>query len=110
MYNLVVLASKPSAWSHEQFIEWWRGPHAEVTYPLPGLRRWLHTEVLEGMNGGRSVGWDGLSVLSFDSKEALDTALASEEWARAVAHVGSMGGRSIILNGDERVMVPEARV
>ena len=62
------------------------------------------------MNGDRSAGWDGLSVLSFDSKEALDTALASEEWQRAVAHVGSMGGRSIIISGDERVMVPEARV
>lgn len=108
MYNLIVLASKPSAWSHEQFIEWWRGEHAEVTYPLPGLRRWLHTEVLEGMNGVRSDGWDGLSVLSFDDKEALDAALASEEWARAVAHVGSMGGRSIIISGDEQVMVPSA--
>lgn len=108
MYNLIVLASKPSAWTHEHFIEWWRGEHADVTYPLPGLRRWLHTEVLEGMNGDRSAGWDGLSVLSFDTKDALDRALASEEWKRAVAHVGSMGGRSIILGGDERVMVPEA--
>ena len=34
MYNLIVLASKPSAWTHEHFIEWWRGEHAEVTYPL----------------------------------------------------------------------------
>ncbi|MDZ5622385.1 EthD family reductase [Nocardioides bizhenqiangii] len=110
MYNLIVLASKPSAWTHEHFIEWWRGEHAEVTYPLPGLRRWLHTEVLEGMSGERSDGWDGLSVLSFDSKEALETALASDEWQRAVAHVGSMGGRSIIVTGDEMVMVPEARV
>jgi len=47
-------------------------------------------------------------VLSFESKEALDAALASEEWQRAVAHVGSMGGRSIIVGGDERVMVPDA--
>ena len=79
-----------------------------MTYPLPGLRRWLHTEVLESLNGERSAGWDGLSVLSFDSRDALDAALASEEWKRAVAHVGSMGGRSIIVSGDEQVMVPEA--
>jgi len=107
MYNLVVLASKPSGWTHEQFITWWRGEHADVTYPLPGLRRWLHTEVLEAMDEHRSAGWDGLSVLSFDSKEALDAALASDEWQRAVAHVGAMGGRSIIVTGDERVMVAE---
>jgi len=106
MYNLIVLASKPSEWSHDRFIEWWRGEHADVTYPLPGLRRWLHTEVLEAMDEQRSAGWDGLSVLSFDSKEALDAALASAEWKAAVKHVGAMGGRSIIVAGDERVMVP----
>lgn len=108
MYNLIVLASKPSSWSHEDFIEWWRGEHAEVTYPLPGLRRWLHTEVLEAMDDRRSAGWDGLSVLSFDSKDALDAALASPEWKAAVNHVGGMGGRSIIVAGDERVMVAES--
>jgi len=108
MYNLIVLASKPSEWTHDEFIAWWRGEHADVTYPLPGLRRWLHTEVLGAMDDKRSAGWDGMSVLSFDDKAALDAALASEEWQRAVAHVGSMGGRSIIVTGDERVMVPEA--
>ena len=79
MYNLIVLAARPSDWSHEQFIDWWRGEHAEVTYPLPGLRRWLHTELSEGSDE-RSAGWDGLSILSFDSREDLDAALASEEW------------------------------
>ena len=53
MYNLIVLAAKPSDWTHEQFIEWWRGEHAEVTYPLPGLRRRLHTEILD--DDGREV-------------------------------------------------------
>ena len=38
MYNLIVLAARPSDWTHEQFIDWWRGEHAEVTYPLPGQR------------------------------------------------------------------------
>jgi len=104
MYNLIVLAARPADWTHEQFIEWWRGEHAEVTYPLPGLRRWLHTELEDGIDP-KSAGWDGLSILSFDSKEALDAALASEEWQAAVAHVGSMRGRRMIFTGDERVMV-----
>ena len=109
MYNLIVLAAKPSDWTHEQFIEWWRGEHAEVTYPLPGLRRWLHTEILDTMDE-RSKGWDGISILSFDSREGLDAALASEEWKAAVAHVGSMRGRRMIFLGDEKVMVPEQPV
>ena len=109
MYNLIVLAAKPSDWTHEQFIEWWRGEHAEVTYPLPGLRRWLHTEILDTMDE-RSKGWDGISILSFDSREDLDAALASEDWNAAVAHVGSMRGRRMIFLGDEKVMVPEQPV
>jgi uncharacterized protein (TIGR02118 family) len=106
MYNLIVLAARPSDWTHEQFIDWWRGEHAQMTYPLPGLRRWLHTELHESMDD-KSAGWDGLSVLSFDSREALDEALASEEWKAAVAHVGSMRGRRMIFVGDERVMVSQ---
>jgi uncharacterized protein (TIGR02118 family) len=105
MYNLVILASKPSDWTHAQFIDWWRGEHADVTYGLPGLRRWHHTEILEAMDDKLSAGWDGLSVLSFDSEEALKAALASEEWKRAVEHVGRMRGRRIALMGGEQVMV-----
>lgn len=107
MYNLVLLASKPDDWTHEQFIAWWRGEHADMTYGLPGLRRWHHTEVSEAMDQRHSAGWDGVSVLSFDSKAALDAALASPEWGAAVAHVGSMRGRRIAVAGEERVMVDE---
>ena len=103
-YNLIVVASRPAEWTHEQFITWWRGEHAEVTYPLPGLRRWLHTELVDAIDEN-STGWDGMSVLSFDSREALDTALASDEWRAAVAHVGSMRGRRMIFTGDEQTMV-----
>ena len=39
MYNLIVLAARPSDWTHEQFIKWWRNDHADPTYALPGLRR-----------------------------------------------------------------------
>lgn len=109
MYNLIVLAARPTDWTHDQFIEWWRGEHAEVTYPLPGLRRWLHTELVDGIDPASS-GWDGMSVLSFDSREALDAALASEEWKAAVAHVGTMRGRRMIFTGDEMTMVAAAQV
>ncbi|QUH02073.1 EthD family reductase [Saccharopolyspora erythraea] len=103
MYNLVLLASRPPDWTHEQFIEWWRGEHAELTYRLPGLRAWRHTDVDSALES-RSQGWDGVSVLSFDSEEDLRTALASPEWAAAVAQVGDMRGRRIAVMGHEREM------
>jgi uncharacterized protein (TIGR02118 family) len=109
MYNLIVLAARPSDWTHDQFIEWWRGEHAEVTYPLPGLRRWQHTELSEGTDE-KSGSWDGLSILSFDSRDDLDAALASEEWRAAVAHVGDMRGRRMIFTGDEMTMVAAQQV
>jgi hypothetical protein len=66
----------------------------------------LHTELAEGTDE-KSAGWDGLSILSFDSRVALDEALASPEWEAAVAHVGSMRGRRMIFTGDEMTMVGE---
>jgi uncharacterized protein (TIGR02118 family) len=103
VYNLVLLASRPPDWTHEQFIEWWRGEHAELTYALPGLRRWRHTVVEKALEP-RSAGWDGVSVLSFDNEADLRKALESPEWAAAVAQVGDMRGRRIAVMGPEKEM------
>jgi len=105
MYNLVLLASRPPDWTHERFIAWWRGEHAALTYRLPGLRGWRHTEIESALEA-RSAGWDGLSVLSFDTEQDLRAALASPEWADAVAQVGDMRGRRIAVLGSEREMFP----
>jgi uncharacterized protein (TIGR02118 family) len=112
VYNLVVLAARPPDWTHDQFIAWWRGDHAELTCRLPGLRAWRHTEIEAAFGGAdqaskaesRSEGWDGLSVLSFDSADDLRKALDSPEWAAAVAQVGDMRGRRIAVMGSEKEM------
>jgi len=105
MYNLVLVASRPTDWTYQQFITWWRGEHAEVTYPLPGLLRWQHTELLEAF-GSKSEGWDGLSVLSFESREALEAALASPQWQAAGYHVGTTGGPRQMWVWREKAIVP----
>ena len=103
MYNLIVLAARPNDWTHEQFIDWWRGEHAELTVTLPGLRTWRNTVIDSGLES-RSEGWDGLSVLSFDSEGDLRAALASPEWKAAVDQVGDMSGRRIAVLGSEKEM------
>ncbi len=103
MYDLVLLAARPPDWTHEQFIAWWRGPHAELTVALPGLRRWQHIEVQEAFEP-RSEGWDGVSILGFDSADALRTALDSPQWTAAIEQVGDMRGRRIAVLGTERLM------
>jgi uncharacterized protein (TIGR02118 family) len=104
MYDLVLIASRPSDWTHEEFITWWRGPHAELTRSLPGLRAWRHIEIDRAFET-RSEGWDGVSILSFDSSAAVDAAFASDEWKAAVAQVGDMRGRRIAVLGPETVML-----
>jgi len=101
MYSLVLLAARPPDWTHEQFIAWWRGDHAALTRLLPGLRSWRHTEIDTALEP-RSEGWDGLSVLGFDTRADLRKALDSPEWAAAVAQVGDMRGRRIAVMGEER--------
>ncbi|MEU8859816.1 EthD family reductase [Streptomyces umbrinus] len=104
MYNLVLLAARPSDWTHERFIDWWRGDHAELTRTLPGLRTWRHTEIDTALEP-RSEGWDGVSVLGFDTADDLRKALDSPEWAAAVAQVGDMKGRRIAVMGGEKDML-----
>ncbi|MFF3706360.1 EthD family reductase [Streptomyces phaeochromogenes] len=104
MYNLVLMAARPSDWTHERFIDWWRGDHAELTRTLPGLRSWRHTEIDTALEP-RSEGWDGVSILGFDTAEDLRRALDSPEWAAAVAQVGDMKGRRIAVMGGEKDML-----
>lgn len=107
MYALVVMASRPPEWTHDQFIAWWRGDHADLTRLLPGLRSWRHIEVERALDE-RAEGWDGLSILGFDSEDAMEAALASEEWQAAVRHVGPMRGRRIAVMGTEATLFPRA--
>ncbi|MDQ1023644.1 uncharacterized protein (TIGR02118 family) [Streptomyces umbrinus] len=104
MYNLVLMAARPSDWTHERFIDWWRGDHAELTRTLPGLRSWRHTEIDTALEP-RSEGWDGVSILGFDTADDLRKALDSPEWAAAVAQVGDMKGRRIAVMGGEKDML-----
>lgn len=46
-----------------------------------------------------------VSILSFDSREDLDAALASPEWQAAVDNVGQMRGKRILVMGEEKTMV-----
>jgi len=46
MVKLTVLARGPKEWTREQFIEWWRGPHARSAKKIPGLLGYTHGKIL----------------------------------------------------------------
>lgn len=99
--SLVILAARPPEWSKEQFTVWWRGEHAAFGRRLPGLQAYRHGEVVHDYDHPEAPAWDGHAVLTFPSREVLDAALHSPEWAEAVAHVGKMRGKRIALITDE---------
>ncbi|HEY4083063.1 MAG TPA: EthD domain-containing protein [Burkholderiaceae bacterium] len=95
--NLVVLASRPPDWTQERFTTWWRGEHADHARRLPGLIAYRHGVVVHDYDHPQAPAWDGNAVLSFANRAALDAAMASPEWAAAVAHTGRMKGKRIVL-------------
>jgi uncharacterized protein (TIGR02118 family) len=99
--SMVVLASRPSDWTQQQFTEWWRGPHADAAKVLPGLSAYRHGYVTKDYDSPGSPGWDGHAVLTFADQAALDVAFASPEWKAATAQTKGMGGKRIILITDE---------
>ncbi|PNQ02087.1 EthD family reductase [Sphingobium sp. SA916] len=99
--SMVVLASRPQDWTHEQFTSWWRGPHADAARVLPGLIAYRHGAVTKDYDNPEAPGWDGHAVLTFADQAALDAAFASPEWKAATAQTKGMGGRRIILITDE---------
>ena len=99
--SLVVLATRPPGWSREQFKTWWRGEHAAYGRRLPHLQAYRHGEVMHDYDHPDEPAWDGHAVLTFPTRALLDAALHSSEWAEAVAHVGKMKGKRIVLISDE---------
>jgi uncharacterized protein (TIGR02118 family) len=99
--SMVILATRPSEWSREQFTAWWRDEHADYAKKLPGLVGYRHGEVVFDYDHPDGPAWDGHAVLTFASREVLDAALRSPEWAAAVAHVGKMKGKRIALITEE---------
>ena len=99
--SMVVLASRPPTWTREQFTVWWRGEHAAFAKRLPALQAYRHGEVTYDYDHPEEPAWDGHAVLTFANRELLDAALNSSIWADAVAHVGKMKGKRIVLFTDE---------
>lgn len=95
--NLVVLASRPPDWTQQRFTAWWRVEHAALARKLPGLLAYHHGVVTFDYDHPDSAAWDGNAVLSFADRTALDAAMASPQWAAAVAHAGGMKGRRLVL-------------
>lgn len=88
------LLTRKRGLSTEEFRRHWNGVHGGMVKRLPGLKRYYQHHVVDdsqlGIDHARG-GWhiDGFSEIVFDSREAMDEAFASAEFAPTAADVGN---------------------
>ncbi len=80
MFKAVILLTRREGASHEDFRSWWLERHAPLARQLPGLRRLVFNLV-----ENEDTTCDGVSELWFDSREAFESAYASEIGRRVAA-------------------------
>lgn len=72
MFKAMILLTRRSDMSHEQFAQWWLHEHAPLARQLPGVREIRFNEVIEG------DGIDGVAELWFDDRASFEAAYATE--------------------------------
>ncbi len=100
MFKAVILLTRGEGSTHEAFRAWWLERHAPLARQLPGVRR-LVFNVIET----DAAGFDGVSELWFDSREAFEAAYATEVGQRVTADtLANVSGR-VRLFVEEHVLV-----
>lgn len=72
MFKAMILLTRRSDMTHEQFARWWLDEHAPLARQLPGVREIRFNEVFEG------DGVDGITELWFDDRESFEAAYATD--------------------------------
>lgn len=66
--------------SHDEFVAYWLGPHAEIAKEMPGALAY----VVNIARDSELAGWDGFAEVWFESMEAAEAAFASEPFASRI--------------------------
>ena len=101
MTTLVSTLTKPDELSHAAFEERWLTEHSPIAMEMPGLRRYV-TVVPDDPTESEV---DGVAILTFDSRVALERAFKSPQGQRASADVAEFTDAVRRTIGDEVVHV-----
>lgn len=83
MSKVIFILQRKSGTSRQQCLDYWSGEHhAAIVRKLPGLTGWVQHHVVSAP--AEPAACDGVGELSFESDEAVQTALTSPEMAAAV--------------------------
>jgi uncharacterized protein (TIGR02118 family) len=104
MFKVVGLGRRREGTSHDECIKHWFGQHAQLARGLPGLRKYVISEVGQSPAGEPSE-WDGMAELWFDSMDDYVTAMRSDAGRATSADGGYLSRRLMLYVGDEREIV-----
>jgi uncharacterized protein (TIGR02118 family) len=109
MIKRVSLLTRKEGMSREQFTRHWLEIHAPLARPVPGLRRYVQSHILEEFRRPdiptSPVQVDGIAELWFDDRASMERALASPEMAALHADGTLFIGANKTFVVDEKVII-----
>ena len=107
------LIKKKPQWSTADFRSYWLAHHGALAAQLPGLRRYEQNHVIDqaqrGINYERGPEQlDGLSMLWFDSKDAMQAALDTDAGRALIADENHFIGDLRVVSIDAVEVIPPA--
>jgi uncharacterized protein (TIGR02118 family) len=107
------LIKKKPEWTGEDFRRYWRENHSELARKLPGLRRYQQNHVVDSVQRGityprGSEQLDGISMLWFDSEQAMREAIAADAGRALIADENHFMGDLRIVALDQVEVIPPA--
>jgi uncharacterized protein (TIGR02118 family) len=104
MYAVVGLLNKAEGQTPEQFKTWWLESHVPHVLQMPGLldyRLWVIEETLDqkSLQFSDEKAFDGVAVITFESKAAFEASLGSPEGRADNDSFNQGAPRSTVLAG-----------
>jgi uncharacterized protein (TIGR02118 family) len=82
VFNVIFLVKKKETMTQAEFADYWINQHTPLTASVPGVRSYVCYTVTSAPEG--EPAYHGIAVLSFDSEEAYQQGIASQEFATAI--------------------------
>lgn len=105
MYTVVFLCKKRADMSQEEFTRYWIDEHTPLTAKTPGVVQYRCYPMVS--YEGKEPPFEAVAILSFADKAAYDVAMASPEFAAALADAPNFQTTEETLGfiADERIIV-----
>ena len=109
MIKRVSLLTRRDGMSHEQFTHHWLAIHAPLARPVPGLKRYVQSHIVEEYRRAdiptSPVQVDGIAELWFEDRASMERALASPEMAALHADGALFIGANKTFVVEEQVII-----